>query len=156
MPSSFADAEAQAKTVDLAERIAKKIGIDNGPCYFQIKLRGESEPVILEVTPRLDGCHMWNLIKHYCGADLLDACFRHLLEGESVLDDEYVMPDEEYSLEFMSKPPNTSFSREDFDTSDAEFACYYYDDGDRVLRINGYIEKCGYMIKKTGRRIMSF
>ncbi len=156
VPSSFADAEAQAKTIDLAERIAKKIGIDNGPCYFQIKLRGGSEPVILEVTPRLDGCHMWNLIKHYCGADLLDACFRHLLEGESVLDGEYVMPDEEYSLEFMSKPPNTSFSRADFDTSDAEFACYYYNDGDRVLRINGYIEKCGYMIKKTSRRIMSF
>jgi biotin carboxylase len=150
VPSSFADKEAQAKTVDLAERIAKRIGIDNGPCYFQIKLRGGNEPVILEVTPRLDGCHMWNLIKHYCGADLLDACFRHLLEGESVLDGDYVMPDEEWALQFMSKEPNTKFSRADFDTSDSDYACYYYDDGDRVLKINGYIEKCGYMIRRIG------
>ena len=151
VPSSFADEKAQAKTVDLAARVAAKIGINNGPCYFQIKLRDGSEPVIIEVTPRLDGCHMWNLIKHYCGADLLDACFRHLLEGESVLDEDYSFPKEEYSLEFMSKEPNTTFAGSDFDTEGAEYVCYYYNDGDRVLRINGYMEKCGYVIRKTGR-----
>ena len=153
VPSTFADADAQAKAVDLTRRVAQKIGVNNGPCYLQIKLKDGSEPVILEVTPRLDGCHMWNLIKHYCGADLLDACFRHLLEGESVLDGDFRMPDEEYSLEFMSRPPNTSFSKADFDTEGAEHVCYYYDDGDRVLKINGYIEKCGYIIRKTGRTV---
>ncbi len=153
VPSSFADEEAQAKTVDLAARVAAKIGIDNGPCYFQIKLKDGKEPVILEVTPRLDGCHMWNLIKHYCGADLLEACFRQLLEGESVLDGEYSMPREEYSLIFMSKEPNTKFSKADFDTEGAEYVCYYYNDSDRVLKINGYMEKCGYIIRKTGRTI---
>ena len=153
VPSSFADKEAQEKTVDLARRVALKLGINNGPCYFQIKLRNGSEPIILEVTPRLDGCHMWNLIKHYCGADLLDACFRHLLLNEPVLDEDFEMPDEEYSLAFMSKEPNTSFAEADFDTSDAEHICYYYKDGDRVLKINGYIEKCGYIIRKTGRVI---
>lgn len=153
VPSSFADGEAKEKTKDLAGRVAAKIGIDNGPCYFQIKLKDGKDPVIIEVTPRLDGCHMWNLIKHYCGADLLDACFRHLLEGESVLDGTYGFPCEEYSLKFMSKEPNTSFRREDFDANGAEYVCYYYDDGDRVLKINGYIEKCGYMICKTGKQI---
>lgn len=153
VPSSFADEEAQAKTVDLAARVAAKIGINNGPCYFQIKLKDGKEPVILEVTPRLDGCHMWNLIKHYCGADLLEACFRQLLEGESVLDGEYSMPREEYSLIFMSREPNTKFSKADFDTEGAEYVCYYYNDGDRVLKINGYMEKCGYIIRKTGRTI---
>lgn len=96
---------------------------------------------------------MWNLIKHYCGADLLDACFRHLLEGESVLDEEYEMPDEEFSLEFMSREPNTSFAGADFDTEGAEYVCYYYKDGDRVLKINGFMEKCGYIIRRTGRTI---
>lgn len=153
VPSSFADREAQAKTMDLAARVATKIGINNGPCYFQIKLKDGREPVIIEVTPRLDGCHMWNLIKHYCGADLLEACFRQLLEGESVLDGEYEMPCEEYSLVFMSKEPNTKFSKADFDTEGAEYVCYYYSDGDRVLKINGYMEKCGYIIRKTGRTI---
>ena len=153
VPSSFADEEAQAKTVDLAARVAAKIGIDNGPCYFQIKLKDGKEPIILEVTPRLDGCHMWNLIKHYCGADMLEACFRQLLEGESVLDGEYSMPREEYSLIFMSREPNTKFSKADFDTEGAEYVCYYYNDSDRVLKINGYMEKCGYIIRKTGRTI---
>ena len=153
VPTSFASREAEEKTLDLAARVAAKIGITDGPCYLQIKLNGGSEPVILEVTPRLDGCHMWRLIKHYCGADLLDACFRHLLEGESVLDGDYEMPRDEYSLVFMSKEPNTRFAREDFNTEGADFVCYYYNDGDRVLKINGYIEKCGYMIRKTGRRV---
>ena len=153
VPSSFADGEAQAKAKDLSARVAAKIGISNGPCYFQIKLKDGKEPVIIEVTPRLDGCHMWNLIKHFCGADLLDACFRHLLEGESVLDGNYEIPCEEYSLVFMSKEPNTSFARADFDVSGAEYVCYYYNDGDRVLKINGYIEKCGYIIRRTGRTV---
>ena len=150
VPSSFADAETARKCEDLAARVDGKIGSTDGPAYVQSKLRNGSEPVLLEVTPRLDGCHMWNLIKHYCGADLLDACFRHLLEGASVLDEHYEMPAEEYSLVFMSKEPNTRFDRSEFDTQGAEHVCYYYSDGDRVLKINGYIEKCGYIIRKTG------
>ena len=153
IPSSFADKEAQEKTIDLAKRVASKIGVENGPFYCQIKLKNGTEPVILEITPRLDGCHMWNLIKHYCGADLLDACFRHLLAGEAVLTDNYEMPDEEYCLEFMSKESNATFKGSDFDTSKAEFVCSYYRDGDRVLKVNGYIEKCGYMIYRTGRKL---
>ena len=153
IPSSFANKEAQEKTIDLAKRVASKIGVENGPFYCQIKLKNGTEPVILEITPRLDGCHMWNLIKHYCGADLLDACFRHLLEGEAVLTDNYDMPDEEYCLEFMSKESNATFKGSDFDTSKAEFVCSYYKDGDRVLKVNGYIEKCGYMIYRTGRKL---
>lgn len=151
IPSSFADHEARAKCEDLAARVADKIGISNGPAYLQIKLKNGSEPILLEVTPRLDGCHMWNLIKHYCGADLLDACFRHLLKGESVLDDEYEMPEEEYSLIFMSKEPNSCFDRNEFDTDGSDYVCYYYNDGDRVLKINGFIEKCGYIIRRSGK-----
>ncbi|MBQ6388070.1 MAG: ATP-grasp domain-containing protein [Mogibacterium sp.] len=153
VPSSFADEETKEKTVDLARRIADKLGITDGPAYFQIKLKDSTEPYIIEVTPRLDGCHMWNLIKHYCGADLLDACFRHLLEGESVLDDEYPQSSVEYSLKFMSKESNAKFAKADFDTDGAEYTCYYYADGDRVLKINGFIEKCGYVIRKTGNLV---
>ena len=56
-------------------------------------------------------------------------------------------------LIFMSREPNTKFSTADFDTEGAEYVCYYYNDGDRVLKINGYMEKCGYIIRKTGRTI---
>lgn len=153
IPSSFANRDTQLKTIELAERIADKLEITNGPCYYQIKLKDGLEPVILEVAPRLDGCHMWNLIKHYCGVDLLDACFTHLLKGERVLSTVPEMPHDEYSLEFLSKEPNSTFEKSDFDTSNAEYVCYYYNDGDRVMKINGFIEKCGYVIRKTGKRI---
>ena len=152
VPSSFADAAAKEKTLDLCRRAAEKLEVTDGPCYFQIKLRDGKEPVIIEVAPRLDGCHMWNLIKHWCGADLLDACFRQLLGGEQVLTEKHDMPDEEYCLEFISEPSNSHFARGDHDVSDAEFVCWYYNDGDRVLRVNGIIEKCGYTITKINKR----
>ena len=155
IPSTFADAEARAKAVDLSRRVAERIGVNDGPIYLQVKLKGGKEPVVLEVTPRLDGCHMWRLIKHWCGADLMAACFRHLLEGESVLDEDHAMPEDEYSLEFMCRPPNTTFSRDDFDLPEAECVCWYYENGDRVLKINGYMEKCGYLIRKTGNKVSS-
>lgn len=153
VPSSFADSNAKEKTLDICRRAAEKLGITDGPCYYQIKLRGGKDPVILEVAPRLDGCHMWNLIKHWCGADLLDACFRHLLEGEQVLTERYELSDEEYCLEFISEPANSLFKRGDYDVSGAEFVCWYYNDGDRVLKVTGMVEKCGYIIYKTGRKV---
>ncbi len=153
VPSSFADKEVRRKVIDLARRVAERTGIDNGPFYCQIKLNGGTEPVILEITPRLDGCHMWNLIRHYCGADLLDACFRHLLDEEEVLTEAYEQCEDEYCLEFMSKESNSTFDPEEFDTRASVYSRYYYKKGDRVLKVNGYIEKCGYMIYRTGRKI---
>lgn len=151
IPSSFAGEETREKAVDLACRIGEKIGIKDGPAYYQMKLKNGNEPILLEVTPRLDGCHMWNLIKHYCGADLLDATFRHLLKGEVVLNETYFFSPKEYQLEFLTKEPNSTFYKADFDVGGSEYVYLYYKDGDRVLKINGYIEKCGYVIRKTGR-----
>lgn len=153
VPSSWATGAVREATLDLAERIAKKLNIENGPVYYQIKLNHGTEPMILELAPRFDGCHMWNLIKHYCDVDLMDACFRHLLEGESVLDEAKEQSNIEYTLQFMSKEPNATFNKADFNVKDADYVCYYYKDGDRVFKINGYIEKCGYIIKKTGNII---
>ena len=148
IPSSFADADSQIKARSLAERVARRLGIMNGPLYLQIKLRENGEPMLLEVTPRLDGCHMWNLIRHYCGADLLDACFTHLLTGADVLTEQYNMPETGYRLAFMSKETGSVYHSSDFDTSGAEFVCPYYTDGDTVQKVNGYIEKCGYIISR--------
>lgn len=145
---SHLDKEIQAETIDMICDAARLMNIDNGPCYFQIKM-DRDKPIILEITPRLDGCHMWNLIKHYCGADLLDASFRHLVEGEQVLTQEIKMPDTEYKLVFMSQAPWTKFNKKDFDCSNAEYYFYYYEDGNKVRRLNGYVEKCGYMIYKA-------
>lgn len=151
IPSSFADKETQNKVIDTVKRAASITGIDNGPLYCQLKLKDGKEPYILEITPRLDGCHMWNLIRHYCGVDLLDATFRHLLSGEMILTGDYssIMDGDEYCLEFLNKESNATFRSDDFDTEGAEYVCMYYKDGDRVLMVTGSIEKCGYMIYRT-------
>ena len=148
LPSKFADDAAKEACVDLTRRIAEKTGIHDGPCYCQIKI-DHGHPVILEVAPRLDGCHMWRLIRHYCGADLLAASFEHLLFGKSVLDETYVFPEEPCVLEFLSERTGGRVDRSRYDLSGAEYARWYYEDGDQVGRITGYIEKCGYAIWKN-------
>lgn len=151
VPSSFANEQAKEEIIDLVKRMTAKLGITDGPCYFQIKLNPENHPVILEVTPRLDGCHMWNLIKHYCGVDLLDACFTHLLENKPVLTEKTEFPKTEYKLSFTCKETGASFDRNEYDLRDAETVFWYYQTGDRVRKVNGYMEKGGYIIRRTGR-----
>ncbi|MDO5538516.1 MAG: ATP-grasp domain-containing protein [Eubacteriales bacterium] len=153
IPSTFADEKAKEEAIDLVKRMAEKLHIDNGPCYYQIKLDPENHPIILEVTPRLDGCHMWNLIKHYCGADLLDACFVHLLDNKPVLTQPAVFPKTEYKLAFTCKETGASFDRSEYDCTGAEYIFWYYQTGDRVRKVNGFMEKGGYLIRKTGRII---
>lgn len=153
IPSSFADETVKAEMVDLARRVAEKLNINNGPCYYQVKLNPENHPVLLEVTPRLDGCHMWNLIKHYCGVDFLDASFTHLLENKPVLTEPVSFPKTEYKLAFTSKETGAAFDRSEYDCSGAEYVFWYYETGDTVRKLNGFMEKGGYQIRKTGRVI---
>ena len=147
LPSSFADKNEQKAAIDLTIRIARKVGIDNGPCYCQIKL-DHGHPVILEITPRLDGCHMWRLIRSYCGVDILNASFDHLLYGKSVLDEEVYLSDDEWILEFISEKTGAIVDKSKYDLSGAEYVRWYYDQDDPVKKLTGYIEKCGYAIWK--------
>lgn len=146
LPSHLADQKTQEAAVDLTLRIARKVGICDGPCYCQIKI-DHGHPVVLEVTPRLDGCHMWRLIRHYCGADLLEASFTHLLENRSVLDGKYDYSRQPCVLEFISEKTGEIIDRSKYDFSGADYVRWYYDDGDTVARITGYVEKCGYIIR---------
>ena len=151
VPSVFADEKAREETVDLVRRMTQKLHIDNGPCYFQIKLNKENHPVILDVTPRLDGCHMWNLIRHYCGADLLAASFDHLIENKQVLDEPVTFPHTEYKLAFTCERTGEICDRSKYDVEGAEYLFWYYDTGDKVRKVNGFMEKGGYQIRRTGR-----
>jgi biotin carboxylase len=151
IPSAL-DSSIQDKAKRVAAEAARRIGINNGPCYFQIKLDGNMDPKILEITPRLDGCHMWNLIKRYCGVDLLDASFR-LLMGEEV-DLTPKACEDKCRLTFFCQPPWTKFRKDDCDCSDAEYSFFYYGDGEKVRRLNGYIEKCGYKITRERSEVI--
>lgn len=149
IPSLFADAEAQAAAEDIVDKAADKLGITDGPCYCQMKIGRDGKPYIIEIAPRLDGCHMWNLIKHWCGVDLLAACFSHLLTGDPGISADCPKPEYGMVLEFLSEKTGAPFDPDKYDTSGAEFVSLYYNAGDKVSKVNGYFEKCGYMIRRT-------
>ena len=149
VPSEFTDLSAKEEILELVKNSAAKLRINNGPCYYQIKLNAQNHPIILEIAPRLDGCHMWDLIKHYCGADLLDACFTHLTENRPVLTDTFAFHDENYQLKFICKKTGSVFDRSEYDLSGAEAVRWFCETGDIVRKMNGYMEKCGYIIRKT-------
>ena len=147
LPSQLSE-DTQEKIKNVAREAAGRLGIADGPCYFQIKLDSAGQPKILEVTPRLDGCHMWNVIREYCGVDLLDACFRHLVGEAPDLDVTEPEKGVSYRLSFFCQPPWTKFERALHKDEGSVYSFFYYEDGDKVRRLNGYIEKCGYAIYK--------
>lgn len=144
LPSVFATETAQKNTVDMVNAALKKLEINNGPAYFQIKLDGEN-PVIIEVTPRLDGCHMWNLIKHYCNVDLLDITWQHLV-NQKIGNFDLNIKSATKKLKFMCEKPGVPFDRAKYNVNDAEYCNWYYESGDIVKKLNGYMEKGGYII----------
>lgn len=143
---SHIPAQQQEKALDLARRVAKALRIENGPCYYQIKIV-DGEPYLLEVTPRLDGCHMWKLVRYYTGVDLLDICFRQLT-GEKIDPAAFAFrpPQKKLRTVFMCQAPGTALRRENY--PGALEVRWYYDEGDIVPKMNGYMEKCGYRMEE--------
>lgn len=132
------------RATDLAYRVAKKLHIENGPAYYQMKVV-EEMPYLIEVTPRLDGCHMWRLIKHYCGIDLLKTTMELLETGTC----QKIMPSyqkEKFTLEFICQAPGTLMQKRECEKAD--YRRDYYKEGEEVRELNGYMEKCGYIIRR--------
>ncbi len=144
LPSVFEGTQTHEKINALVRGAVKKLDIENGPVYFQIKV-AEGHPYLIEVAPRLDGCHMWRLIKAYCGVDLLEMTVRHLL-GQHVDTPQYEAGGAPVHLEFFCERPDTVFHAEKYENYPADYKKMYYNTGDTVKKINGYMEKCGYRI----------
>ena len=135
------------ETKELVESCVNALGIENGPVYFQIILTA-SGPRIVEVTPRLDGCHMWRLIKTVSGVDLLDASVKGLM-GENSVSFPAKQEMKNYYLGFFYCPPDREFHRIDHQPiGNVEYLEYYYAEGEVIRPINGYLEKVGYYIER--------
>lgn len=117
--------------------------INNGPAYFQIKMCGNN-PYLIEVTPRLDGCHMWRLILEATGVNLLEISIKHLLGIR--IDFPYQIDVKNSSLEFICQPPNTLYKKPIIDKGYQYFESYY-EDNDLVKEMNGKMEKCAYLVR---------
>lgn len=119
------------------------LNIYNGPVYFQIKMVGDL-PYLIEVTPRLDGCHMWRLIQESTGINLLEISINHLFGKSVYIDQDYKVKNA--VLEFICQAPGGEFVQPTL-KENIRYIKYYYQGGDLVRQINGKMEKCGYFIK---------
>lgn len=147
IPSKFEKRPEIAERIKtLVTNVLEAVGLENGPAYFQIKVSKEGTPYLIEVTPRLDGCHMWRVIKYSTGVDLLKASM-DLLE-EKPYTQSKSFETEPYSLEFICEKPGAVFNSNNYEVPENEYLCWYYKEGQKVNHINGYFEKCGYVIKK--------
>lgn len=151
IPSKFSsNKETEERIITLVENVNKKIGFENGHIYFQIKI-DKGEPKLIEFTPRFDGCHMWNLIKFSTGLDLRQVVIEHLTEGKSETLESFpeTAIDGVYKTKFISAPPKTLVDRSEYVVpEDPLFLYWYYEDGEIVKKVTGYMEKIGYYIVK--------
>lgn len=141
LPASMTAAE-QDRVKRLVLETVGALGLRQGPAYFQIKV-ADGHPYLIEVTPRLDGCHMWRLIQHATGVDLLDMAIRHMF-SEPVASPVWsgVRP---AMLEFFCQAPDTPFTQAQAHPGAVHLE-WYYEPGATVRRMNGKMEKCGYQI----------
>ncbi|WP_324659164.1 ATP-grasp domain-containing protein [Bacillus cereus] len=134
----------------IIEAACAKLEIKNGPVYAQMKLE-EGMPYIIEITPRLDGCHMWNLLSYYNEVNLMKLTFEHLLNGDtSELENVKKNPNDKYILEFICQKPNTAADYLAFENQieNSLDSFNYYKQGDNIRPVNGKNDKIGYFIYK--------
>lgn len=151
LPSVYKNTPVAAKVDELVKEAVAKLNISNGPVYFQIMV-SDNEPYLIEVTPRLDGCHMWKLINRYCNVNLLELTMKHFF-GEDVKVEGFKESRVPMHLEFFSEPPKSEFDAEKYSDYVSDYKFMYYQTGDRVKKLNGYMEKCGYRIFTSPKKI---
>ena len=148
LPSRLTPSHARGLT-SLVEATVAALPVADGPVYFQTKfLPGETDPTLIEVTPRLDGCHLWRLIDTVYGVDLLDCSFRALMGDALPQTTSEARVSGSYSLEFFHQAPNIIFEgiKDDGGTLYME---PYYVPGEVVRPINERSEKVGYCIRRV-------
>jgi phosphoribosylamine-glycine ligase len=147
VPSSCTAEETEA-VIDLVERTVAALPAQDGPLYFQLKMTDRG-PRIVELAPRLDGCHLWRLIDHACDIDLLEMTVDQLVgDTPAVADRSGVEP---HRLEYLLGPANEPFRRVAYDLpEDAVYSEFYYEDGDTIRATNGTEERVGYSIVSRG------
>lgn len=150
VPTENLDKETSIELVNIIESACQKLGISNGPVYAQMKLE-QGKPYIIEITPRLDGCHMWNLLRYYSGMNLLTLTLQHLLSNDiSELVKFNKDSKDSYILEFICQEPNSAadYSAYQNEVDKSLYNFNYYKQGEKIRPVNGKYEKIGYFIYK--------
>lgn len=142
---------AEKEMAKVLQDACNRVGILNGPIYFQMKIMGD-QPYIIEMTPRLDGCHMWNVLSRATGVNLMKLTFEHLLYNDVSELENYNGEINPMELVFWCQEPNTYMDRSMLDLpNDAIYYSYYYKTGELIRPVNGRYDKIGYYIRNQNR-----
>ncbi len=148
VPSKALSEKGYERLRNVVTDACQRIGIKNGPAYFQIKVEKDN-PYIIEMTPRLDGCHMWNILGMATGINLMKLVFEHLLENDTSELERGIEEIKPMELVFWCQEPNTMMDRNKFTLpGDALHHFYYYNTGDMIRPVNGRFDKVGYYIRE--------
>ncbi|OUQ67924.1 carbamoyl-phosphate synthase small subunit [Eubacterium sp. An11] len=147
VPSRVVNEKNGKEIQDIIKNACHRVGIKNGPVYFQMKIE-KGHPYIIEMTPRLDGCHMWNILEKATGVNLMKLVFEHLLY-DKITELEKKWDIRPMELVFWCQEPHSYMNRTALKLpKDAIEYFYYYENGDYIRPVNGRYDKVGYYIRK--------
>lgn len=145
IPIRTVDETIVRKASEMVEKMIRTLNLENAILYVQM-VATKDGPKIIEVAPRLDGCHIWRLIKFAKGYDLRGYAIKGLL-GEKV---EHIKADNGmHSLYFYQTNYGKKFYKHDLELiEDNLYNELRYEDDQEILPINGTLEVVGYYIVK--------
>ena len=150
MPSATLGESAGRAVGELLAFVAERLGIRSGPMYCQIKIT-EGGPKLIEVSPRLDGGHLWRAWEMITGVNLLAILLDHL-EGNVPAPSRFhpSRAGEPLELEYLCALPGWRHDPDHFreETEGAAYLEWYYQRGEEVRSTHGFAEKTGYVIRK--------
>ena len=143
--------ENQEAALELVDGIVDALGTRDGVLYFQMIVTPEG-PRVVEIAPRLDGCHMWRLIRAAENVNLIEmavACLTGAGPVETVRNDgEGDRTARVQELMFQQMAPNGPFKDDTFPKpQDAIYHEYRYHPGEEVRAVNGTLEVVGYYVR---------
>ena len=145
IPCYSVSEQDQQAARQLVRDVVRSLDVRDGCFYFQIKITPRG-PRIVEIAPRVDGGHLWRLMKASCGIDFLDETMKCLLGQRS--DIIRRVPDGTYEMMFFQMPPGCPLHRSDFPVpANALYHEYRYAEGETVLPVNGHWEVVGYYLR---------
>ena len=146
IPCVNIDEDVQKEAIELVHNVVEALRIQDGPLYFQMKATKNGVKII-EIAPRLDGCHMWRLLKHATDRNFLTETVEVLLHKHKNKQRVELKDDKYYELIFQHSEPSQTFKAENFPIpAGALYHEYRYTNEESINIINGKKEGVGYYI----------
>lgn len=146
VPAKAVSAKDQAKALELVEQTVLALGQQRGVLYFQMIQTAQGARIV-EIAPRLDGCHMWRAIKAAHGVDFVALAVEGLVGDGTV--PALTPQGADVELMFQQAPPGR-FNLATFPKPEgAIYHEYRYADGDEIRAVNGKLEVVGYYVAET-------